>query len=237
MNGKYRIGRGLLVPAAIILAALACATPAVAGDSVKTKLALLVLDPGVETGFVAGELSSTEKACTKGRKVEALARHAAGGGETKSLSDGRFQIPLGVSEQIPQTGGYEVTALRKRIGSGKNKKVCEEATADVRFVDGELDRFDFDYGDSAFTGTLGSPEQECAGPYRSIEVTKYPSGEYVGSAYTDENGGWTVSTSGPVSGQYQARVGSTFGAPQHQRKNGNLEVVGCLETYVWTEIG
>ena len=237
MSGtKFGAGAVLIAVALACTAAQSSASTLERPAKVTTKLKLTVLDPGVENGFVAGTLSSPERACEKARPVDALALHGAGGGETKSLRDGRFQIPLGQSDEIPLTGGYEVTAPRRKVGSGNRATVCGETSANVRYKSVGLDRFDFDYVNSAFSGTLGSPEPECAGPNRYIEVTKFPSGDYVGSDYIDVNAGWTVAFPGAPTGEYMATVSGTFGSAQHVRKSGDLDIVNCEQVFTGTEV-
>jgi hypothetical protein len=200
-------------------------------QKVKTKMTLQFLDSGIdgESYSIAGRLKSSDPACLKRRVVEAAANASDGGGIAKTAGDGRFHIDVGDQFETQSSVGYAVSTSKDTVGSGKHRTVCGPAAANVKWVEGELDQFDFGYASGTFSGQLGSPEPACDGANRLVEVSKYPSGTYVGSASTLNSGAWSLQSAG-AHGDYLATVQGVFGAAQRQA-GGDLEIINCQQVF------
>jgi hypothetical protein len=202
-----------------------------ATDTAKTTLKLQILQPDPTTSFIRGKLTSPKAACTKGRKLEALARANGDSGEGTSLRDGTFQIGLGGLEQVYSSNGYEVSVSKKRIGEGGKRTVCEPDDADVDYKSFELTGFSFSYGAGVFSGTLSSSEEACAGPLRNVNITNVSTGGSLGSDQTDANGDWSFAAANPQAGTYRATADGTFGSAQRPKQDGDLQIVNCDEAF------
>lgn len=237
MNGpRERAGRRMpkaiawLVAIALGVLVVPAAAEA-ATDTAKTTLKLQILQPDPTTSFIRGKLTSPKAACTKGRKLEALARANADSGEGTSLRDGTFQIGLGGLEQVFSSNGYEVSVRKKRIGEGGKRTVCRPDDADVDYRSFDLTGFSLSYGAGAFSGTLSSSAGACAGPFRNVNITNVSTSGWLGSARTDADGNWSFAAANPQAGTYRATASGTFGSAQRPQQNGDLQIVSCDEVF------
>ena len=202
-------------------------------QTVKTTLKLQHLQPGESSSFISGKLSSPKAACTKGRKLEALARLNADSGQGTSLSDGTFQIGLGGFEDVMQSNGYEASVRKKTIGKGNKKTVCKADEADVKYKS-FFSGTSIAYADGAFSGSMVSDDRACLG-FRTIDVTKEADGGGL-MVQADEDGNWTLPWSNPSPGIYRATVGGTFGNAQRPKQDGDLDVISCDTSFTQMEV-
>ncbi|MDX6588608.1 MAG: hypothetical protein QOI31_3081 [Solirubrobacterales bacterium] len=233
-QSQQRTRKAIPAIAALALCVLVMPTVAQADtETVITTLKLQRLQPDESSSFISGKLSSPKAACTKGRKLEALARSNADSGLGTSLSDGSFQIELGGFEDVFSSNGYEASVRKKTIGQGNKKTVCKADQADVKYKS-VFSGTTITYANGAFSGSMVSDDPACL-PFRTIDVTE----ESVGGgqmAQADEDGNWTLAWSNPNPGIYRATVGGTFGNAQRPKQDGDLAVINCDGSFTQMEV-